>query len=97
MKYPKINMLPGARPKKKQRSVVGGPVRLPALNSTSHYLKPPVQRAKQVLDRSRFKQILNEYNAKRMCGICGTVHAPGESHRSRKAAAFNAKTGQSRL
>lgn len=32
MKYPKINLLPGARPKKKQRSIAGG-VRLPSLNS----------------------------------------------------------------
>ena len=69
-------------------------MKLPPLNSA--YLKPPkVDGGNQ----SRLKQMLEGYSttSKKMCGICGHIHAPGEPHKLRKASQFNGKTGQSRL
>lgn len=71
-------------------------MKLPPLTNNSAYLKPPKVDGGNT---SRLKQMLEGYstNSKKLCGICGHIHAPGEPHKSRKAAHFNGKTGTSRL
>ena len=84
------------RKKKKGRNIGGGTrdVKLPPLNSA--YLRPPKVDPN---NQTRLKQMLEGYssNNKKLCGICGSIHAPGEPHKMRKASQFNSKTGHSRL
>ena len=79
---------------KRRRKMGRGNLRLPSLGS--QYLKPP-RIPGQPVERGRFRQIMEDYYARRMCGICGTVHAPGEPHKSRNASTYNPKTGNSKL
>ena len=71
-----------------------GNLRLPSLGS--QYAKPPKVPG-GAIEKTRFRQIMENYYAARMCGICGTVHAPGEPHKSRNASTYNPKTGNSKL
>ena len=106
MKYPKMhssNVTGMTNVTRKKRKVKAGQsertrqdVKLPPMSSA--YLQPPRLRGNG--ERSRLKQLMDGYNdknRKRMCGICGILHAPGEPHKSRRARDFNQKNGMSRL
>ena len=38
--------------------------------------------------------ISKQSNAKKLCGLCGSLHAPGEPHLAKSAALFNEKNGR---
>ena len=54
-------------------------------------MKPPMGR-KKLLNTSSYQD--NSESRAKMCGLCGTKHAPGEPHRARNAASFNVRTGK---
>lgn len=54
-------------------------------------MKPPIGRKKNMLTSSQYQD--TDSRAK-MCGLCGTKHAPGEPHKARNAASFNVRTGK---
>lgn len=105
--YPKINLAN----KRKQKRKPPASLRLPNISTMARpnkagsrsrvpynniqYMRPPPKLGG--ISRSRFKDLLKDYDGKKMCGICGTMHAPGESHKLRSAAKFNQKTGASQL
>lgn len=71
--------------KKKIKSDRGGPVKLPNLSSA--YLRHPSEGLNmRGLKPPKGKRKLVESSNAKMCGLCGTKHAPGEPHRTSKAA-----------
>jgi hypothetical protein len=79
--------------KKKIKSDRGGIVKLP--NLTSAYLRHPSEGMGGMALRkpprvAKKKEISNA----KMCGLCGTKHAPGEPHVSKQASQFNGKIGR---
>lgn len=77
--------------KKKIKSDRVGPVKLP--NLTSAYLRHPGEGMNMGRPPRGKKRLAESSNAK-MCGLCGSKHAPGEPHKSKQASQFNGKTGR---
>lgn len=45
-----------------------------------------------MLNTSQYQD--NSESRAKLCGLCGTKHAPGEPHRAKNAASFNVRTGK---
>ena len=76
--------------KKKTKSDRAGGVKLPNLKSA--YLEHPAEglNMRSMGMKQSVRQAINN-NPVKMCGLCGTRHAPGEPHQARKASQFNSK------
>mgnify|MGYP001030163572 FL=1 len=75
--------------KKKIKSDRGGPVRLPQLTNNSAYLRHPGEGMGMKGKPPKGKRkVAGGGSVAKMCGLCGTKHAPGEPHKAMNASFF---------
>lgn len=82
--------------KKKIKSDRGGNVRLPQLSNNSAYLKHPGEGMGMRPPKAK-RKLAGGGPVAKMCGLCGTKHAPGEPHKAMNASFFQGKPGKKRI